>query len=284
MNTILDLGIYRFAIEHCPSFISPSLAALYDNSLGLFPEKPIDYHLTIKNTSLIRRFIKPQVCIYIDNQRPFHPVKKSLLLPSLEWALNWCIASFDFNHLLIHSSVIVKNGKAIICPAQPGSGKSTLATYFGLRGWRVYSDEMAIINLHSHLVRPMHRPSSLKNKSIDVIKHLVPEAVISPVAKGTHKGDIAHVKLMSRLQYDELVDAEVVAVVFPKYRSNQKLNINTLSQTAGFSRLVHHAFNYNVLGIEGFQTLKSVVDNSQFFDISYSSYDGLSDFLDGLID
>lgn len=283
MNAILDLGIYRFGIEHCPSFILPSLNSLYDQSMGLAADKPIDFHLTIKNTSVLRRIIKPQLCIYIDNQQPFHPIKKSLLLPSVEWGMNWCIASFDFNHLLIHSSVIVKNGKAIICPAQPGSGKSTLATYFGLRGWQVYSDEMAIISLQNQLVRPMHRPSSLKNKSIEVIRQLVPEAVISPTAHGTHKGDIAHVKLMSRAQYDKLGDAEVVGVVFPKYQINQPLEIKSLSQTAGFSRLVHHAFNYNVLGTDGFNTLKKVIDNCQLYNIRYSNYDGLAEFLDDLV-
>ena len=283
MNSILDLGIYRFNIEHCPTFILPSLHLLYDDSLDLHPDKPIDFHLTVKNTSFLRRFIKPQVCIYIDQQRPFHPLKKSLLLPSLEWGLNWCIASFDFNHLLIHSSVIVKNGKAIICPAQPGSGKSTLASYFGLKDWRVYSDEMAIIDLNSNRVRPMHRPASLKNKSIDVIKKLVPEAAMSPIAYGTHKGDIAHVKLMTRAQYNELSDVEVVAVVFPKYQTNSQFKIKKISQTDGFSRLVHHAFNYNVVGEDGFNTLKAVVDSSQFFGISYSSYDGLSAFLDELV-
>jgi HprK-related kinase A len=283
VSTILDLGLYRVGIEQCPAFILPSLQSMYDNSLGLHPDKPLDFHLTVKNTALLRRIIKPQVCIYIDKQRPFHPVKKSLLLPSLEWGLNWCIASFDFNHLLIHSSVIVKNGKAIICPAQPGSGKSTLATYFGLRGWRVYSDEMAIISLDKQLVRPMHRPSSLKNKSIDVIKNLVPEAVLSPTAHGTHKGDIAHVKLMSRAQYDELEDAKIVAVVFPKYQANQQLDITSVSQTAGFSRLVHHAFNYNVLGTEGFNTLKKVVDDCQLYSIRYSDYQGVGDFLDELV-
>ncbi|AEE23832.1 HPr kinase [Glaciecola sp. 4H-3-7+YE-5] len=283
MTSILDLGVYRFAIEGCPSFILPSLSTLYDDSLGLFPDKPIDFHLTIKNTSLLRRLIKPQVSIYFDNQRPFHPIKKSLLLPSIEWGLNWCIASFDFNHLLIHSSVIVKNGKAIIFPAQPGSGKSTLATYLGLTGWYVYSDEMAIINLENQQVRPMHRPSSLKNKSIEVIRELIPDATMSPVAVGTHKGDIAHVKLTTRAGFNALCDADVIAVVFPKYRENQSLSIEELSQTAGFSRLVHHAFNYNVLGIDGFNTLKSVVDKSQFFNLSYSSYDGLNAFFSDLV-
>jgi HprK-related kinase A len=283
VTSILDLGLYRFAIERCPSFILPSLSTLYDESVGLTPNKPIDFHLTIKNTSLVRRLIKPQVSIYFDNHRPFHPIKKSLLLPSIEWGLNWCIASFDFNHLLIHSSVIVKNGKAIIFPAQPGSGKSTLATYFGLTGWHVYSDEMAIISLENQRVRPIHRPSSLKNKSIDVIRKLVPSAEISPVAVGTHKGDIAHVKLMTRAHFNTLEDADIIAVVFPKYRDNQSLSVEALSQTAGFSRLVHHAFNYNVLGLDGFNTLKSVVDKSQFFNISYSSYDGLNALFSDLV-
>jgi HprK-related kinase A len=283
MNLVIDIGVYRFCIQGCPSALYPDLKKLYSGSIDLHLDKPIDFYLSVKHTSFIRRFIKPQVCLDIDQQRPFNPIKKTLLLPSLEWGMNWCIASFDSTRLLVHSSVLVKNGKAILFPAAPGSGKSTLATYFGLNGWKVYSDEMAIINLHKNTVKAIHRPASLKESSIDVIKALVPDVVMSSVAKGTHKGDIAHVKLSSRESFDGFDDAVICAVVLPKYQVGAELVITPLSQTAGFSRLVHHSFNYTVLGKVGFDTLKTITDNSQFFSVSYSSYTGLDTFLDELV-
>jgi HprK-related kinase A len=257
---------------------------MYDDGVNYSLDKPVDFTLTIKYTSFGRRFIKPQVCIYVDNQRPFNPVNPKLLMPSIEWGMNWCIASLDYSNLLIHSSVLVKNGKAIIFPATPGSGKSTLATYFGLHGWDLFSDEMAIIPLGSNRVVPMHRAASLKNKSIDVIKQSCPDAKFSPTTVGTHKGDIAHVKLKSRTEFEQLSDAEIVAVVFPKYKAGNELIVEQVSQVQGFAKLVHHSFNYSVLGGKGFSTLQKVVEKSDFYTASYSSYDGLEKFLMSVIE
>jgi HprK-related kinase A len=256
---------------------------MYDDSVNYLPDDPVDFTLTIKPTSLARRFIKPQVCLYIDNQRPFNPINPKLLMPSIEWGMNWCIASLDYSRLLIHSSVLVKDGKAIIFPATPGSGKSTLATYFALNGWHLFSDEMAVIQLESNVVLPMHRPASLKNDSIGIIRQECKQAVFSKTALGTHKGDIAHVKLQNRTEFNALSDANIVAVVFPKYRANRELAVEQVSQTEGFAKLVHHSFNYSVLGQCGFSTLKQVVSDSNFYTISYSSYDGIDEFLMSII-
>jgi HprK-related kinase A len=257
---------------------------MYDESVNQSADEPVDFTLTIKYTSFWRRFIKPQVCVYVDNQRPFNPINPKLLMPSIEWGMNWCIASLDYSHLLIHSSVLVKNGKAIIFPATPGSGKSTLATYFGLHGWDLYSDEMAIISLDSNIVKPMHRAASLKNKSIDVIRESCANAIFSPTTAGTHKGDIAHVKLKTRAQFDTLSSAEIVAVVLPKYDEDSELEVEQVSKVAGFAKLIHHSFNYSVLGLQGFSTLQKVVENSDFYTARYSSYDGLETFLLSIIE
>lgn len=284
MNPIVDIGPYRFCFENCPSYVVDYLMQMYDASINHSVDEPVDFTLSIKYTSFWRRFIKPQVCLYVDNQRPFNPVNPKLLIPSIEWGMNWCIASLDYSKLLIHSSVLVKDGKAIIFPATPGSGKSTLATYFGLHGWHLYSDEMAVITLDSNLVSPMHRPASLKNKSIEVIRNSSEEARFSPTTYGTHKGNIAHVKLKSRAEFDALASAKVVAVVFPKYQEGSELLVKQLTQVVGFARLIHHSFNYSVLGESGFSTLQKVVAGSEFYSATYSSYEGLDKFLLSVID
>ncbi|MEP2652290.1 MAG: HprK-related kinase A [Paraglaciecola sp.] len=284
MNPVVDVGQYRFCFENCPPKIVKYFEQMYDESLSFEKRDDIDYFLSVNYTSVLRRFVKPQVCLYIDNQRPFNPVHPDLLMPSVEWGMNWCIASLDYSKLLIHSSVLVKNGKAIIFPATPGSGKSTLSAYFALHGWHLYSDEMAIINFNSNTVKPMHRPASMKNKSIEVIKRYCDEASLSETTFNTHKGDIAHVKLKTRQQFDLLEDAKIVAVVFPKFKVGSELLIQEITKVEGFAKLVHHSFNYSVLGETGFSTLKAVVENCTFFTSHFSSYDGMGMFLQELVD
>lgn len=83
--------------------------------------------------------------------------------PQLEWAMNWCISTQANFYLLLHSAVIERNGFAAIMPAPPGSGKSTLCAALINRGWRLLSDELALISLHDQNIYPLARPVGLKN-------------------------------------------------------------------------------------------------------------------------
>ena len=82
----------------------------------------------------------------------------------------------------------------IIMPGVPGAGKSTLCAALGLTGWRILSDEHALIQPGTAQVVPLCRPVSLKNESIEVIRSFDPGAIFGPVSKDTHKGTVAHMK------------------------------------------------------------------------------------------
>ena len=99
--------------------------------------------------------------------------------------MNWCISAHAHQFLILHAAVLERGGVALIMPAPPGSGKSTLCAALALSGWRLLSDELALIDPGSGRVWPLCRPVSLKNRSIEVIRHFAPEAVFGPVAEGT---------------------------------------------------------------------------------------------------
>jgi serine kinase of HPr protein (carbohydrate metabolism regulator) len=52
-------------------------------------------------------------------------------------------------------------GKGVLLSAVSGSGKSTLSAELALNGWRLLSDELALIDSEVKLV-PLTRPVSLK--------------------------------------------------------------------------------------------------------------------------
>ena len=268
----IDSGLCRYHIVNLPSEIERELFDLYGNAASVEPDTSqwYDYHLDVKHTSLLRRVLRPQVVIDVEGQLPFNPVSPDKLLPSLEWALNWCVAAYENQKLLIHSSVVTKSGKAILFPAVSGSGKSTLATYLGANGWQMYSDELSVISLDSAHVNPIYRPSSLKNASIDVIKSHCNNVSFSPVTRATHKGDIAHVKLYSYNQFKTFAPVPVKAVVFPKYQKNSETTIMRLSKINGFGALHRQCFNYEILGHAGFQLLSRLSQQVSFYHVEYS--------------
>lgn len=217
--------------------------------------------------------------VNVEGQLPFNPIAPAKILPSIEWSLNWCVAAYEHQKLIFHSSVVAKNGQAILLPAVSGSGKTTLATYLGAHGWEMFSDELAIIDLNSNLVNPVFRPASLKNESIDIIRKSCPSVTFSDVTTATHKGDIAHAKLYTQKQFRTFNKCPVQAVVFPKYVALSNTRVMTLSQAEGFASLTRQGFNYNVLGSEGFNTLAAVATSCRFYYVEYSDLADMSELL-----
>ncbi|MDT0593625.1 HprK-related kinase A [Glaciecola petra] len=283
---LIDCGLYTYRFSGVIGALKPELSLLYPNS---FIEESTNhkhiptFDIHIEYTSALRRFIRRQLVLNVEGQQPFHPIPPHKLLPSIEWSMNWCAASYDHTRLLIHCSVVVKNGKAILFPAKSGSGKSTTATFLSLNGWSLYSDEMAIIDLESAKVLPVFRPSSLKNQSIDIIKPLVKEQQMSHVTKGTHKGDIAHVRTQTRIEYDQLMPAEIVGIVFLDFGLGQSLRTYEIEKSVAFAKLIANAFNYSVLGESAFKALAKIVNESIAIESSYSNMNDIALLLEELI-
>ena len=80
----------------------------------------------------------------------------------LEWGMNWCIASNAHQYFIMHSAMIEKNGQAILLPAPQGSGKSTLCAAMVNAGWRLFSDELGLIEPETLQAIPCTRPINLK--------------------------------------------------------------------------------------------------------------------------
>ena len=242
-------------------------------------ESPEDFVLSIAPSSLARRLIKKSVVFSCDQHTPFKPLPHSQAFPLLEWGMNWCIAAHNYNYLSVHSAVLVRDGKAILFPALPGSGKSTLTAYLGLKGWQVFSDELAIIDPLTLEVQPLYRPACIKNDSIELVRQWYPSAVMTPVCHDTSKGSVAHVKLHSWQDYKSYKPAKIVGLVFPGYRRDQTLQIQQLSQLQAFQAFCTHSFNYHVLGQLGFDTVRQLISKLKMFEATYADLAFLEDFL-----
>ena len=276
----VDIGQYLFHIGSVPSIVEKNLLTLYENSVSKIQSRPADYSICLNFETLMRRFIKPQVTFCLGKERPFKPLPVSQSYPVLEWGMNWCIAATDFNHLIIHAAVLVKNNKAIIFPAVPGSGKSTLSAYFALSGWQLYSDEMAIIDTKTLKVKPLFRPICLKNQSIPLVKSWFPDSIFTRTTHDTQKGDVAHLKVCDWSTYQTYKEAEIVAVVYPKYEETVKeIQPFILNKVEGFEKFAANSFNYNILGEKAFECTQKIIENTTQAEITYSKLSEASDIL-----
>lgn len=266
----LQTGPFISRIQSRLRPISEGLVLLYPEYSILSETAFADFHVKIFNPWL-RRWWRPQVQFSMDSRIPFKPLPANQAFPLLEWGLNWCITSHSHNYLIIHSAVIEKNGLAVILPGTPGSGKSTLCAGLVLSGWRLLSDEMAVIDMETLELIPVVRPISLKNASIDVIGNGFQEAIISPPAYDTLKGTVAHMRAPRDSVERMREPAKAGAIVFPCYDGTVagKADIEAESRGRTLLRIADNTFNYSLLGEKAFRALTAIVQACQCFDLRY---------------
>lgn len=250
--------------------IAEALSLLYGASQLSFNEQFADFHLSINYPNFARRWFRSQAVFYVDGKTPFRPLPSVQSYPFFEWGLNWCIANHSNHLFILHAAVVEKNGHAIVFPATPGSGKSTLCAGLVSRGWRLLSDEMAVIDPVTMALIPLVRPISLKNESISVIKSFAPDFEFGSIIDDTSKGTVTHVKppANSIERYSE--KSWPRWIVFPKYESLADTVLKPTSKARSVMRVAENSFNYNTLGEKGFFLACNLVDICDCYEFKYS--------------
>ncbi|MBI5430616.1 MAG: HprK-related kinase A [Nitrosomonadales bacterium] len=269
--------------------LQTSIPSVADGIRLLYADYPLaeesgfaDFHVSLARPAGIRRWIKPQVQFLFDGYSPFKPLPLDQAFPMLEWGLNWCVSSHANRYLIIHAAVVEKGGYAAILPAPPGSGKSTLCAALVNRGWRLLSDELALIRVSNGQICPLPRPVSLKNQSIDIIQRYEPTAIFSRKVSDTMKGTVAHMKAPADSIARATETAQAAWFIFPKYQTGAEASLTALPQSRAFMRVADNAFNYSQLGTQGFETLAGLIGDSLCYDFIYSVLDDAIETFDAL--
>ncbi len=231
------------------------------------------FHVGVDRPAGLRRWVGKQVVFHYDGHAPFTPLPGDQGFPLLEWGLNWCMYTLCNQFLTMHSAVLEKGGRAVIMPAPSGSGKSTLCAGLAFRGWRLLSDELALLDPGTGLLSPNPRPISLKNRSIDVIRQFAPEAAFGEVVHDTLKGSVGHVRPPADALTKMAARVRPAWVIFPTYRADAPAVLTPLPRAQAFMKLMGQTFNYAVHGREGFAAMSALIDGCECYDFSYSQLD-----------
>jgi HprK-related kinase A len=213
------------------------------------------------------------VVLQFDGTPPFYPLPGDQAFPILEWGLNWCISAHCHQYLIVHAAVVERSGHALLLPAPPGSGKSTLCAALIHRGWRLLSDELALLDVERRVVLPLGRPVSLKNASIGVIRRFVPEAILGETVHDTLKGSVAHLKPPADAVHRVKEPAVPRWIVMPRYRPAAPARFTKLPKAHAFMQLADSSFNYHLHGRRGFELLADLVQSCECFEFAYGVLD-----------
>jgi HprK-related kinase A len=279
----LQVGALVFRIaSRVPEFM-PAFTQLYAH----YPCDPdggeFDFDVSVDAPSIMRRWFRRNATFRFSGDEPFLPMTADHAHALFEWGTNWVVGAYGHQYLILHSAVLERDGRGAMFVAVSGGGKSTLAAELALSGWRLLSDEMALVDGPDPLLVPHPRPVSLKNQSIGVIRSRHPGAVMGPPAIDTHKGTIAHLRAP-----DDAVERATEAVrpaiiVFPKWSPTAALRVTEVGQGNAAMRLIEQSFNYPVLGPAGFERLSALVRAAPAWEVEYSSLDDAKRVLNELL-
>lgn len=278
----LRVGPFVFCIRSPLPAVAEGVGVLYAEAAIEEAGGFHDFHVEVRPVRGLRRWIGPQVQFLMDGYAPFLPLPAGNAYAFLEWGMNWCVAGHAHHALLLHAAVLERHGRAVILPGEPGAGKSTLAAALMMNGWRLLSDEMAIVDLAGDRVFGMSRPVNLKNASIELVRQRWPSAVFGRTFADTHKGTVAHLRPPLGSMQRSQEPAAPAHLVFPRWRTDAPTVIEKLGRGDAFMRAAACAFNYSLLGRQGFVALGTLVSMSECWSFEYSDLDAALSTFDNL--
>lgn len=271
LDVILRIPPVTLRIRSPFSSVRRHLARHYPTYQGVKPDGFVDFDIEIKNAAGLRRFVSPQARFIVDGEEPFLPLPGDQAAPLFEWGLNWCLASRPLGLLTIHAAVLARNDQAILLPGFPGAGKSTLcAALTFLGGWRLLSDELALIEPDSSTLLPNPRPISLKNQSIEIVRGFS-GAVLGEAYLDTRKGTVCHAAAPLASVAQGETPARCRWVVFPKFLAEGGSSVTEISRSEAFSLIAQQSFNKERMGERGFAGLCNLLAGARCFQIGYRS-------------
>lgn len=221
----------------------------------------------------LRRWVRPQANLVVNGERPFLPLPGNLAGAAFEWSLNWCVGNQAHRWVAVHAAVLERNGRTLILSGESGAGKSTLCAALALSGWRLFSDEFALIDPDTGCLAPLPRPIALKNASIEIIRQRGPQAVFGAEGVDIEGARFVHMKPPAESVRRARDEARPAWVILPRWTAGRQTKLEPLAKAHVLLRLTDQSFNYNYLGVKGYECVAELVRRSDCYTLEYSDLD-----------
>lgn len=174
--------------------------------------------------------------IYRDGKPIAFAPRLSMLAPLVKAAL-WqsAVNAFDFAFYL-HAGVVGREASCVLLPAPAGSGKSSLTAALVHRGYRYFSDEVALIERGTFLVPPVALANCVKSAAWDLMARYYP--MISSLPVHLREDD----KLVRYVPPPPGASAQakmpVSHIVFPRYEAEATTCVRPVARVEALGRLM----------------------------------------------
>jgi HprK-related kinase A len=268
----LHLGPFVTRLMSRNGYVADHLARMYGAChVSTGDEELADFSLRLDAPRRLRRYVRRQVVPDPGFHFPAAPLPYHMASLATEMGLNLCVALQCFRFAIFHAGVVAHGSDGILISARSGGGKSTLTAALMEDGYRLLSDEFAILDPESRMLRAYPRPVSLKNASVDVVRALAGEAEVSPRLVGTPKGDIAYRRPRTADVAAQQTQAVPRLILFPEYQAGAPAQHERLEAAEAAMQLISGPPNYQVLGEPAFQALMTMMEGARTYRLTYGN-------------
>lgn len=119
----------------------------------------------ITNSQILFDYLIKYYCFFLSKEKKSHNKIKMMVRPANSKKIGKFLIEFSLcvqsllrdNYIMLHGAAVAKNGKAKVFLGSSGSGKTTISLFAALRGYRLLSDEICLVNKKNFTIAPFQR-------------------------------------------------------------------------------------------------------------------------------
>ena len=254
-------------------FSDRSQARMANSVIGhLTADDDIEPTLVMEIGGTIYREHQIRSYVYCDGEAAGYAARLSGLGPVVK-GIMWRYSINAHRFLFyIHAGVIGARGGCVLFPAAPGSGKSSLTAAMISKGFRYFSDEVALVETTEFDIRPMPLAFCAKRSGWDVMGRYFPEILQAPTHRRVDGKDVRYVAPPANLV--QRTPARVSHIIFPQYTADAETQLAPIPRVEALRRLMDECLALRTrLNLETVQRLLDTLSGIDCYTLTFSSLD-----------
>lgn len=177
-----------------------------------------------------------------------------------------------------HAGVVGTGAGCVLLPAAAGSGKSSLTAALVHRGFRYFSDEVALIEPFTFHVSPMPLAMCIKSTGWDLMVRYYPEILSLPVHVRCD-GKVLHY-IPPPADAAEQIPMPVGHIIFPRYEQDAPTRLERVKRSEALGRLMGECLALRQrLDHENVRQLVGWIAGIECYELTFSSLEAAAQLI-----